>query len=470
MTDETRRNIAVLIADEDADARRRAAEDLASETGLAPIAALAAALQDESKGVRDTACRSLLAIGGGQAARAIVEYICSKNIVTRNLASDLLIKNGETGIPALLPYLHDPDQDVRKAVVDVLGLIGGPVPIERILPLLNDVDTNVVISAAEALGNIGRSDALEELERTFDRCDYARPVVAEALGKIGDVRSARFLMDRLTRALGHMEDDPLTLLGLIEAVGRVGDPASLKVLGEYLPRLAEGLRPGAIHAVVQIASRTGGAFPACAGLQKSLLDALENGEGPQRVSAATWLQGLPDQAVTRALVNAFGLDAELDAVLGPGLQDRAEALAFLVQSIETDTGARARAKAALLSQLVLRRIHQMMRATTSAEDDRLVGSAFDAVAHMWERADQDSRSSIVDAMFRLDGDRAVQFLDTILEQPDPWLRMHVIELIAAIADKRAPEYIARFLNDEDETVRALAQGLLEGKGYVPHES
>ena len=470
MTDETRRNIAVLMADEDADARRRAAEDLAPETGLAPIAALAAALQDESKGVRDTACRSLLAIGGPHAARAIVEYICSKNIVTRNLAADLLIRNGETGIPALLPYLQDPDQDVRKAVVDVLGLIGGSVPLERIAPLLNDIDPNVVISAAEALGNIGRSDVLDELERTFDRCGYARPVVAEALGKIGDSRCASFLMDRLIRALEHMDEDPLTLLGLIEAVGRVGGPAVLKVLGEHLGRLGEGLWPAAIHAIVQIASRTGIGFPVIPGVQKSLLLALKSGEIPHRVSAATWLQGFLSDEVTRALVDAFGVDAELDAVLGPGLQDRAEALAFLVQSIKTDTGACARAKAALLSKLVLRRIHQMMRASTSAEDGRLVGSAFEAVAHMWERADQDSRSSIVDAMFRLDGDRAVQFLDTILEQPDPWLRMHVIELIAAIADRRAPEYIARFLNDEDETVRALAQGLLEGKGYVPDES
>ncbi len=91
------------------------------ERGLAPIAALAAALQDGNKGVRDTACRSLLVIGGADGARAVVEYVCSPNIVTRNLATDLLMKIGEPGIPALLPYLKDVDHDVRKAVVDVLG-------------------------------------------------------------------------------------------------------------------------------------------------------------------------------------------------------------------------------------------------------------------------------------------------------------------------------------------------------------
>src|SRR5271157_2412115 len=172
MTDETRRNISVLIADEDSDARRHAAEDLAGERGLAPIAALAAALQDANKGVRDTACRSLLVIGGADAARALVEYVCSPDIVTRNLATDLLIKIGEPGIPALLPYLKDADQDVRKAVVDVLGLIGTNVPAGPVMDLLHDSDPNVVVSAVEALGNLCTPDAVPGLEETFLRCGY----------------------------------------------------------------------------------------------------------------------------------------------------------------------------------------------------------------------------------------------------------------------------------------------------------
>ncbi len=71
----------------------------------------------------------------------------------------------------------------------------------------------------------------------------------------------------------------------------------------------------------------------------------------------------------------------------------------------------------------------------------------------------------MDALFRLDGDRAVEFLDAIMNDPDPWLRMHVIEVIAAIADRRAPDFIARFLEDDDEMVRELAMGTLQAKGF-----
>ena len=170
-----------------------------------------------------------------------------------------------------------------------------------------------------------------------------------------------------------------------------------------------------------------------------------------------------------AMVHAFGADPEVDALLAAALMERPESLSALVAELHKGAGPGARAKAALLSQLVLARIRAVMRSGGSPGDEEVIAPAFDAVARAWDEADQDARSSLIDAMFRLDGDRAVQFLDTILEQPDPWLRMHVIEVIAAIADSRAPVYIARFLNDEDEMVRELAENVLRAKGFVSDE-
>jgi HEAT repeat protein len=169
------------------------------------------------------------------------------------------------------------------------------------------------------------------------------------------------------------------------------------------------------------------------------------------------------------MVHAYGAVPEVDALLASALTDRPESLPLLVAALHEGAGTGARAKAALLSQLVLARIKAIMRTGGSPDDEEIITSAFDAVARAWEEADQDARSSLIDAMFHLDGDRAVQFLDAILEQPDPWLRMHVLEVIAAIADSRAPVYIARFLNDEDEMVRELAENVLRAKGFVTDE-
>ena len=466
MNDETRRNIATLITDEDSDARRHAAEDLASERGLAAIAARAAAIQDANKGVRDTACRSLLAIGGPEAARAVVEYVASTEIVTRNLATDLLVRIGEPGVPALLPYLHDTDHDVRKAVVDVLGLIGPSVPLVPVRDLLADEDTNVVVSAAEALGNMRNPEAVPALEKTYERCAYARPEVAEALAKIADPQSAAFIRLRLSDALGHPAEDPLALLGLIEAAGAVCDAGMLGLLAGSFPSVPPGLRAAALHAIARIAARTGAGFPALPDARATLVGMLSSADGAVAASAATWLSTIEGEDVTAALVRAYGASADLDLLLAPALRERPESLGILVEALGADEGPASRGRAALLSQLVLSRIRFVMRHGESAADGEFISAAFGAVARAWERGDQDTRSSLIDAMFRLDGDRAVQFLDAVLEQPDPWLRMHVIEMIAAIADSRAPVYIARFLNDEDEMVRELAGNLLRAKGFV----
>ena len=470
MNDEIRRNIATLITDEDSDARRHAAEDLASERGLAAIAALAAAIQDSNKGVRDTACRSLLAIGGSEAARAVVEYVASREIVTRNLATDLLVKIGEPGVPALLPYLHDPDKDVRKSVVDVLGLIGASVPVAPVRDLLADEDTNVVVSAVEALGNMRNPDAVAALEQAYERCDYARPEVAEALGKIGDARSGGFIRARLAGALDRTGEDPLTLLGLVEAAGSVGGADALALIAGKYHLIPAGLRVAALHAIVRIASRTGSGLPAVPGVRETLVAMLAEADGALAASAVAWLRTMEGEDVTAALVRAYGTSADLDAVLTPVLRERPDALARLVKALDAGAGPSGRGKASLLPQLVLARIRSIMRRGESPADEGLIAPAFDAVARAWEGGDQDTRSSLIDAMFRLDGDRAVQFLDAVLEQPDPWLRMHVIEVIAAIADSRAPVYIARFLNDEDEMVRELAGNLLRAKGFVADEA
>ncbi|HTY59663.1 MAG TPA: HEAT repeat domain-containing protein [Bacteroidota bacterium] len=470
MTDETRRNISVLIADDDSDARRHAAEDLAGERGLAPIAALAAALQDANKGVRDTACRSLLVTGGADAARAVVEYVCSPNIVTRNLATDLLMKIGLPGVPALLPYLKDVDHDVRKAVVDVFGLIEGNVQVGPVLELLSDPDPNVVVSAVEALGNMKSPLGVAGLEETFERCDYARPAVAEALGKTGDPRSRDFVMAKLRHSLARVSEDPLTLLGLVEAAGAVGGNDALDLLARGYGGIPPGIRAAALHAIARIASRTGTPLPPLPGIESVLAGMLNMEDLQVRTSAATWLRQRAGAESVAAMVQAYGASPEVDALLAGALMDRRESLPALAAALEGGPGPSARGKAALLSQLILARIRAVMRTGEAPSEEGLIASAFDAVARAWENADQDTRSSLIDAMFRLDGDRAVQFLDAILEQPDPWLRMHVIEVIAAIADSRAPVYLTRFLNDEDEMVRELAENVLRAKGFVSDEA
>ncbi len=193
MTSLVQQSVLALRVQSDPDLRRQAAEDLSNATGADVIAALARALNDESKGVRDAASRSLAAIGGKEVACAVVPYLKDENIACRNLAAEFLYQLGKDSLIALEPYLREADQDVRKMAVDILGLLKVSDAVQTIIPLLDDADPNVVISAVEALGNTGSEVAVPHLIRLFENHVYTRAIVAEALGKIKGQRAAEFL-------------------------------------------------------------------------------------------------------------------------------------------------------------------------------------------------------------------------------------------------------------------------------------
>jgi HEAT repeat protein len=460
-----RNQIAALLADADPDIRRRVAEEMATARGFAAVAALAAALEDESKGVRDAAARTLCAIGGVNVARAIVEHIGHENIVTRNLAAELLVKLGNTAIPALVPYLEHENQDTRKFAVDILGLIGSPEPTPHLLPLLIDPNANVVVSVVEALGNMHSVQSLPLLYETYDRDEYTRPAVAEALGKIADPQAKEFLLERLHQSLLTVAEDPLTPFAIIEALGIIGDATALTALRGCIPDVQGRVRSALLHAMVQIAERVGMPLPALSGMRDDFLRALRDDDVQVRISGAKWLTPFTDSEVTRTFIRILGMSPDLDAVLIPVLAQRQETFPAATGALNDIPPAQRRAVITLLGRLVMEIIQRVMRRSGEQFDEHLFVRAFDTIASLWETSDEETRAAIVDALFRLDGDRAVEFLDAIMNDPDPWLRMHVIEVIAAIADRRAPDFIARFLQDDDEMVRELAMGALQAKGF-----
>jgi HEAT repeat protein len=102
--------------------------------------------------------------------------------------------------------------------------------------------------------------------------------------------------------------------------------------------------------------------------------------------------------------------------------------------------------------------------------ESLLYRAFDAALVEWSVADHETRAIIVDTMFRLTGDRAVECMSEIAAEPDPWLRVHIIELMGEIRDRRAIDVVVTFLEDEDEMVREAALSLLQSRGFQPEST
>ena len=74
------------------------------------------------------------------------------------------------------------------------------------------------------------------------------------------------------------------------------------------------------------------------------------------------------------------------------------------------------------------------------------------------------REIIADTLFRLDCDRAVDFLNNALIELDPWSRAQIIDQLSTIPTQRALDCIAHFVDDENEMVREAAISLLRAAG------
>ncbi|MCX6135347.1 MAG: HEAT repeat domain-containing protein [Ignavibacteriales bacterium] len=461
--DETKQHLAAVLSDSDPAARRRAAEELAACTGFAPIAALAAALRDENKGVRDAALRSLSQIGNKNVARAVVEYLADPNITTRNLAAELLMRLREESLEALLPYLYDADQDVRKFVVDILGANGSNDAIPHLIKLLVDPDENVVISAVEALGNVRSESAIPALTKAFNEIGYAKATAAEAIGKIGGTKATDFLLSQISTHIGEPGSDPLVLYALLEAISLIGYDKAFYELCNHLAGVKGKLRRILLHAIIRIGERCTIALDRAQAVKTDLIDALKDRNCSIQVSAVKGLANLEGDDVTAALVEAVNRSEECDSVLTPILEYRGGAFQVMVNLLEAGTITPTKEVISLMGKLVSHIEYAAIPKELIESDGRLLQRAFDAVKGAWGDATEELRAVIVDTLFRLDGDQAVQVLDAIVDEPDPWLRIHVIELLSPLNDRRIPQFIGRFLEDEDEMVRDVAASTLAGR-------
>lgn len=458
-------SIESLLSDQDPDVRRQAAESLENNRTLRVEAALAAALKDTNQGVRDAAARSLCTIGGEDTARLVAEYIADQDMVTRNLAGALLVQLGVISVPAILPYLQDVDQDVRKFAVDLLGLIKSQETVGVILPLLQDDDPNVVVSAVEALGNIGETKAIPELLTTYRTYDYARVIVVEALGKLGDASVSSFLTDVFRRTVVDANADPLLVFAVIEALSTLGNKEAFSVLYAHVKSVKGKLKHALLASLIQIAERHSIPIEATSQLESDLLDLLHDDDLKFRESAIKILSVYEDSAVTRAFIRLLGSSESIDNLLYPLLCQRSETLPLAVEELPAaDPGKKLKIMQVFV-QMASDHSNGGLQILFQPGGDTVLDTVVIAVQEVWENADEETRSVIVDALFLYDGARAVEFLGAVLSEPDPWLRVHVIELLGKVEHGDVLRLLKQFVQDEDEMVRDLAISTLVQRGY-----
>jgi HEAT repeat protein len=465
MDEQTKNLISLLLTDPDPDMRRRAAEDLAEYSDRNILSVLSIALQDKNKGVGDAVSRSLLSIGGAAAARAIVHHIEDDNLASRSMAAKLLFKLGKDSVHALVPYLRDADKDIRKIAVDILGEIKSKEPIYYLLPLLNDPDPNVLVSTLEALGNIGSSEAIELICGVFEKHPFARIIAIEALGKIGGNTARDYIESKFNEVIIDGNADETYVFSLLDAMGAVGNAKTLEIIQTNYKNIKGSLRNMLLHAMVQVIERCNLEYQFDHKVRNDLLQALHSDSQNIQLSAAKGLVQFKDPQVTRDLLFSLGISEEMDFVIIAQMSERPQVFQIAVECLE---GGLIRGKIQiimLLGKLAIEFIHSFKYYDNYPIGSGELNRAFAATAEFWREANQEDWEIIADTLFGFDSDRALEFLSSVIIELDPWSRVHVIERLAAMPTQRALDCIARFCNDENETVREAALSTLREAGY-----
>jgi HEAT repeat protein len=251
--------ITTMLSADDADVRRRAAEDLLSSNRAEgtvidadSTAAFVKGLTDPDKGVRDI-CALALTRGDEssikQRAAAVVPLITHEDIEIRNLAGDILLKLGSSAATVLYPYLSDPKADNRKFACDIVALSNNKEAIPYVRALLTDSDENVRCAAIESLGFLKASDMLGDIVGMYDD-EAVRPYVIAAIGHIGGKQAQEFLLGLVSN------DDAFIQIAAIDALAVSADDIGIShTLLSMLPSSHRDIQPVILRTVYSIAFR-----------------------------------------------------------------------------------------------------------------------------------------------------------------------------------------------------------------------
>jgi HEAT repeat protein len=237
----------------DEETRRSALHTLRDSVIPEKQALLFTAMGDECWRVRKDAVEMyLLSAPDQDSVELLLELLRSEdNAGLRNSASEAAIRLGSACASTLIKMIHDPDEDVRKTIIDVMGAIGDPVFVPSLRGALNDPEVNVAAAAAEQLGALGDKSIAEHLMNAFVSRDEML-FRFSALGALGVLAKPLPLPYELVQLA---EQDVYGKV-VFDCLGAISDDSSLELLLNGFSCRQKNSRAAALKALYTIYRRS----------------------------------------------------------------------------------------------------------------------------------------------------------------------------------------------------------------------
>ncbi len=411
---------------------------------------------DPDKGVRDAASMLFTVQTHPQVPTHIVRFVFSEDISIRNMAGEVLLKNGTNSISALMAELGKGNADDEKFIIDILGWIGNPEPTSKIIEILDtNEDKNVVLACAEALGNIKAEESVGRLLELLkdDEDEIWTPTVMEALGKIGNKEA----IDHFMKV--YNDQDILTKYTIIESLGRVGDEESLGFLLEELQRSDEILIGSIVKSSEQLLTKLGFDIEFSDELKSVILKALDDNDEETVLAAVKLLYNYDNKEIIDAFVKIYGSNDELDEMFKQKFLDTHKISCNLVRGRINNNGNNTKQLLMLYQEMSSLGKELGLEPISDTKQMEFLNT----LSTLIDNPDEEIRMVVAELLFDINAIDALLFADKIINDDNIWNRLKLIELLNDVNEPEALELLNKLTKDSEDMVRERAKTLLEEK-------
>ncbi len=444
----------ILKSDNPAD-KCSAIETLMNESlGSDTLEYICSLVEDKDKGVRNSVDIMLSINPSEQIPRLLIKYISSQSISTRNLAGEILLKIGDKAIDAMLSYLDTGNDDDKKFIIDILGLIGNQASAAPILKVMKENDNdNVILACIEALGYLKYEDALETMFQFYERNEFYKPTIIESLGKIGSKKSLDFI------TLKYNDEDDLIRFSIIESLGLIGDEESFFFLLSELSRTSGPIIWPIINSIYELKEKFNFDVPYDEGTKAALLQTIYQAEPKYRKAAVYLITAFDDEEIYSTCLKVYGEDSDLDEIIKNKIFEKPLVLLSIIPVLINKNSGNIRN----LLELTKETIEIYPSIIKDVLPNLSQRDLADSISKCLDDPDEEVRKYATELLFSIDENIAVLFLDKMLEDDNIWNKLKLLEILSNVRLAHIEPALTKMANDPEEMISERAKNILSQK-------
>jgi HEAT repeat protein len=452
MSDDKISTLLEKVNSEDSNERRIAIEELMfEELDEHALKIISSKISDADRGVRNAASQVLISNESDAVPGFITPFVASEEISVRNLAGEILIQFGSKSITPLLEFLPKGNDDDKKFVIDVMGLIGdqtaGPDILEQMDITTND---NILLACQEALGNLKFESAIPKLLEQYSKNELYKPTVIEALGKIGSKEALDF-MHKV-----YNDEDELTRFSLIESLGLIGDEKTFFFLLSQFNTCSGPIVWPIITAVHSLKTKFNFDIPFDETMKNALLQTVLDADDKYKEAAIHLISAFNDKDLILACLKIYGKNYELDELMKQKFIENPKVILSNIFSYLKSSARNLNSLLQLLQEFIELEEGAIHNNLSMLE----VRNLTDALADGIENPDEDVRRAAFEILYSIDMDMALLFVDKVVEDDNIWNRLKLLELVADNNSAEVMTALNKLANDADEIVSERAKEIL----------